>query len=59
LSKVAESEAAVLFPTYQWGKPQLSRLVGRECGVPPSGMQISRRKDPAQRESLGTEEKTS
>jgi len=25
-------EAAVLFTTYQWGKPQLSRLVGRECG---------------------------
>jgi len=25
-------KAAVLFTTYQWGKPQLSRLVGRECG---------------------------
>ena len=23
LSKAAESEAAVLFTTYQWGKPQL------------------------------------
>ncbi|MBE9574653.1 MAG: hypothetical protein IMF20_05940 [Proteobacteria bacterium] len=47
----------MLFTTYQWGKPQLSRLVGRECGGGKYPLLISRRKDQAG--SLGTEEKTS
>jgi len=53
----------VLFTTYQRGKPQVSRSIERGTMRSPasSGMQISRRKDPAyvRRESLGAEEKTS